>query len=91
MQAPLVCKCATPREDLAAVDKPTKGNNTLCQGVECVGDKRVGCKNRVEEFRGRRARESNRALLLCSTHIDRIKTHHMCPFCGDFCAHVSCF
>ncbi len=59
-----------------------------CQAVETVGVSRVGCKNKVNDQNfQRRATEKLPKLYLCDLHIERMKGHQVCGFCGEFGAH----
>jgi hypothetical protein len=85
-----VCECAKPDEELAEASKKP-GVATFCQAVESVGGNKVGCKNKVDDFRSRRATAAVPKQLFCSVHVQRLQGHHVCAFCGEFCAHVSDF
>ena len=84
-----VCECGKADEDL--VDEATKkqGVALICQAAETVGGHRVGCKNKAESAKLRRPRAGVKGRVMCAEHVKRMKSHHCCGFCGDFCAHVS--
>jgi len=87
---PRECLCECELEADKLEDAPRKpGVATICQAVESVGGQRVGCGNKVEEFKYRRATPSGPKILLCPHHVERLRSHHLCPFSNTFCAHVS--
>ena len=82
----LQCVCECSNSDLSTMPKklaPTK----FCQAIETVGASRVGCRNKVTEFHTRRSGTNLTRQLYCSTHVERLKSHQVCAFCGEFCSH----
>ncbi len=87
MQNPTVCLCAAADQSEIAV-KVEAGSK--CGAVESVGGKRVGCTNSVSSKAGsRRVLKGSKPMMLCQDHADRMRGHNVCPFCSEFCAHVS--
>ncbi len=97
---PCVCACALPDEELDEASVGAlhgvgdgEGPSTRCQAVESVGAKRVGCTNLVEGRKPRQRRvaaeKGGKTMLLCQDHAQRLRGHHVCPYCMEFCAHVS--
>lgn len=85
-----VCECGKPDQDLVEEAPKRQGVAMLCQAIDIVGGHQVGCKNKSESAKLRRARPGMKGRVMCTQHVKRMKTHHMCGFCGEFCAHVSC-
>jgi hypothetical protein len=85
----LICQCARPDAEITAEAAKKPGVANLCQAVETVGGHRVGCKNKVDDFKLRRCTPKAKGKVLCAAHVKRMQGHHACAFCGDFCAHVS--
>ena len=88
MQA-CVCECGKADADLTEEAPKKQGVALFCQAIETVGGHRVGCKNKAESAKLRRPRPGVKARVLCAEHVKRMRTHHVCGFCGEFCAHVS--
>jgi len=87
---PAVCICECEHEDHLLEDVPRKhGVATICQAIDSVGGKRVGCSNKVVDFKFRRAVPSGQKMLLCPEHIRRFHAHNLCPLSNEFCTHVS--
>ena len=84
-----VCDCDQEEIDLKPANRKL-GVTYNCQAVESVGGSRVGCRNKVIDFRYRQTGLKANQKLLCDKHIKRLKAHQACVFCGEFCAHVSC-
>ena len=84
--ATLKCVCECANTDIATLPKkmaPTQ----YCQAIETVGASRVGCRNKVTDFHTRRSGTHLPRQLYCSIHIERLKNHQACAFCGEFCSH----
>ena len=86
---PLICACGRTDEEITAEAARKPGAPaSLCQAVETVGGHRVGCKNRVQDMKLRKSAAKGRGNVLCAAHVQRLRAHNACAFCGDFCAHV---
>ena len=85
---PLICQCASNDEQITAEAVKKPGVANLCQAVETVGGHRVGCKNKAQDSKLRKSVTEGKGRVLCSAHIQRLREHNACAFCGDFCAHV---
>ena len=84
--APLKCVCECANDDISTLPKkmaPTQ----YCQAIETVGVSRVGCRNKVTDFHTRRSGTNLPRQLYCNIHIERLKNHQACAFCGEFCSH----
>ena len=82
----LKCVCECANTDVTTLPKkmaPTQ----YCQAIETVGVSRVGCRNKVTEFYTRCSGPQLPRQLYCSIHIERLKNHQACAFCGEFCSH----
>ena len=85
---PLICACARNDEEITAEAAKKPGVANLCQAVETVGGHRVGCKNKAQDYKLRKSATKGTGKVLCAAHIQRLRGHGACAFCGDFCAHV---
>ena len=81
---PLVCDCNKVISEALNKDVP---DDIECQAMETVGISKVGCKNKVTDKSLRRPSDKITGKLYCDLHIQRLKSHHCCGVCGDFCAH----
>ncbi len=88
---PCVCFCAKEDVDLVEDTKAKSKASYKCEAIETVGGSTVGCLNKVQNFRRRKVAEKAAGGLYCDAHIQRIKSHMCCGFCGNFCAHVRIF
>ena len=82
----LKCLCECANNDLSTLPKKVAKIQN-CQAVESVGVSRVGCRNKVTEYYMRRSGLNVTRQVYCPTHIERLKSHQACAFCGDFCSH----
>ena len=85
---PLICECARTDQEITAEATKKPGVSHLCQAVETVGGHRVGCKNKAQDLKLRKSASKGKGKVLCAAHIQRLRGHNACAFCGDFCAHV---
>jgi len=87
-QKPCVCFCDEPDENLKPASSDLQKKVVTCQAIESVGGAKIGCRNKVTDFRLRRTSiNSPTGRLLCDEHIQRLKAHQACVFCGQFCAY----
>ena len=82
----LKCVCECGNTDITTLPKKLAPSQ-YCQAIETVGVSRVGCRNKVTEFHTRRSGSNLTRQLYCSIHIERLNTHQVCAFCGEFCSH----
>ena len=86
---PLICECTRSDEEITAEAPKKPGVVRLCQAVERVSGQHVGCKNKAQDLKLRKSSAKAKGKILCAFHIQRLRKHYACAFCGDFCAHVS--
>lgn len=81
-----ICECNKDASEAAVLTKKP-GVTYNCQAIETVGGSRVGCHNKISDFCQRRSSTKLSQQLFCNEHIQRLKAHQSCAFCGEFCAH----
>ena len=82
----LKCICECANNDIATLPKKHAPTQT-CQAIDWVGASRVGCRNKCTEFYTRVSGSHLTRQLYCQIHIERLKSHQACAFCGEFCSH----
>ena len=89
----LVCECTKVFQDTTnqASNISTSEEDAPayeCEAIETVGASRIACKNQVTDKQSkRRSSENLNPASFCDEHIQRLKSHQACAFCGEFCAH----
>ena len=82
----LKCVCECANDDINTLPKK-QASTQYCQAIETVGVSRVGCRNKITDFHTRRSGTKLIRQVYCPVHLERLKTHQACAFCGEFCAH----
>ncbi|XP_022652251.1 histone-lysine N-methyltransferase EHMT2-like isoform X2 [Varroa jacobsoni] len=70
---------------LSHAPPPAAGNDFLCQALDGIAGRILGCSKKVKSFDLYRASQRTAFGLLCEGHLVRLLGHQCCPTCGVFC------
>lgn len=85
----LICLCQEKTQYYVNKSMET----SYCSGVDHIGKKKIGCNIELKGEILNLARSSVRTsyMVLCDSHLNRLKAHNCCAGCGIFCTQVEVF
>lgn len=85
----LICLCQEKTQYYVNKSMET----SYCSGMDHIGKKKIGCNVELKGEILNLARSSVRTsyMILCDSHLNRLKAHNCCAGCGVFCTQVEVF